>query len=146
MRTLNYTHKAYVIITSMLFILLTTSCSKKQKFLTSEVLPAAQGTVEIKQDNNNNYVIKIELSNLSPSSRLTPPANAYVVWMLTPNNESRNLGQINSSKKFMSNRLDAEFEAVSAIKPAKIVITAEDDVSVQYPSFGDPILITDYLK
>lgn len=146
MKTTKLKIKALALVAGVVMIFAFGSCATRNKFLTSSVLPAAQGTVQIKQDKNKNYVIKIELSNLSPSTRLTPPADAYVVWLITPDNASRNLGQLNTSTKFMSTSLDASFETVSAVKPTKIVITAENDVTVQYPSFGEPILITEFLK
>lgn len=146
MKTTNLKMKTLAYITAVMLIFTLGSCATKNRFLTSAILPAAQGTVQIKQDKNKNYVIKIELTNLSPSTRLTPPANAYIVWLVTPDNASRNLGQLNSSKSFMSKNLSASFEAISAVKPTRIVITAENDVTVQYPSFGEPILATDYLK
>lgn len=146
MKSTNFKMSAFAYIASVMIIFSLGSCATKNKFLNSTVLPAAQGTVQIKKDKNQNYVIKIELSNLSPSTRLTPPANAYVVWLVTPDNATRNLGQLNSSTNFMSKNLNASFETVSGIKPAKIVITAENDPTVQYPSFGEPILTTDYIK
>lgn len=133
-------------IVSALFIFSMSSCAVKTHFLTSQVVPAAQGTVQVKTDKYNNYVIKIDISNLSPSDRLTPPAKAYVVWLITTDKIAKNLGQLNSSKSFMSNDLSAQFEAISSSKPEKIVITAEDDPSVEYPSFSKIILTTNHLS
>jgi hypothetical protein len=122
------------------------SCSVKTHFLTSKVVPAAQGFVQISTDKNDNYVVKLEISNLSPSSRLTPPSLAYIVWLVGEDNSAKNLGQLNSSDNFMAKNLNATFQTVSASKPVKIVITAENDVAVQYPSFSEVILTTDYLN
>ena len=55
----------FSLLASIILILSVSSCAVKSHFLTSTVLPAAQGTVQVKIDNNNNYLIKIELSNLS---------------------------------------------------------------------------------
>ncbi len=136
----------FAFLASVILILMVSSCAVKSHFLTSAVLPAAQGTVQVTLDKNNNYQIKIELVNLSPSTRLTPPREGYVVWMVTDDNAENNLGQLNSSTKFMSNNLSASFETVSASKPVKIYITAENDISTQYPSYGDVILTTNNLN
>lgn len=146
MKSTNFKMNALAYLASVMLVFTFGSCATKNKFLNSTVLPAAQGTVQIKKDKNQNFVIKIELSNLSPSTRLTPPSDAYVVWLVTPDHVIRNLGQLNTSTNFMSKNLNASFETVSGIKPSKIVITAENDVTVQYPSFGETILTTDYLK
>jgi hypothetical protein len=61
--------------------------------------------------------------------------------METDQQPAKNIGQINSSSGMLSSRLKASFETVSSTKPSKIFITAEDDVSAQYP--GQVILTTD---
>lgn len=146
MKTTNLKLTCLACVVSVMFIFAMSSCAVKTHFLTSKIVPAAQGTVQVKVDNNKNYVIKIEISNLSPSTRLTPPSNAYVVWSVGNDNSAQNLGQLNSSDNFMSKNLNAKFETVLGSKPVKIVITAENDPSVQYPSFSEVILTTEYLN
>lgn len=117
----------------LLFLFLFQSCSRKIAFQTSSVVPAAEGTVKVKKDNNNNYHIEVEIINLAEPSRLQPVKKTYVVWMETDQDVAKNIGQVNSSTSFLSKRLKASFDAVSAIKPTRIFITAEDDGTVQYP-------------
>lgn len=117
------------------------SCSTKAPFLSSAVVPAARGTVEISKDFNRNFIIKIQLSDLAGPDRLTPPKSTYVVWLITADNMSKNIGQISTS-----NSLKANFETASAFKPSKIMITAEDQANVLYPSYSEIVLTTDYLK
>lgn len=52
-----------VFVVVMLFTL--TSCARKISFQTSSVVPAANGMVKVKMNNNNNYGIKISLANLA---------------------------------------------------------------------------------
>lgn len=123
-------------------VMLTTlySCAKKVSFQTSSVVPAAQGSVKLTKDNNNNYGIKIYLANLAEPDRLQPSKSSYVVWMESDDNVIRNIGQINTSTGFMSSKLKASFETVSPVKPTKIFITAEDDPGIQYP--GMQVILT----
>ncbi|MBC7688394.1 MAG: hypothetical protein H7211_09460 [Aquabacterium sp.] len=109
------------------------SCARKISFQTSSVVPAAEGKVKLTKDDNNNYKIKITISNLAEPERLQPAKKTYVVWMQTADNGTKNIGQINSSTGFLSDKLKAAFETVTAFKPVKIFITAEDDASIQYP-------------
>jgi hypothetical protein len=121
-------------VLSVMILMFTSSCARKISFQTSSVVPGAQGSVKLKKDNNSNYQIQVFLANLAEPGRLTPPKSNYVVWMESDNNYIKNIGQINTSSSFMSKRLTASFETVSAVKPTKIYITAEDDPGVQYPS------------
>jgi hypothetical protein len=108
-----------------------TSCSRKINFLTSPVVPAARGTVKVKRDKNMNYLIQVSLFDLAEASRLQPAKQTYVVWMISDNDVTTNLGQIKSSTGTFNQSLKASFESISAAKPVKIFITAEDDPSVQ---------------
>ncbi|HRZ97850.1 MAG TPA: hypothetical protein P5084_09845 [Paludibacter sp.] len=146
MKSKNLKMTGLTLLVSIILIFSFSSCTYKTKFLTSVVVPAAQGTVQIKTDANKNYAIKIKISNLAPSTRLSPPRDAYVVWLVTVGKVAKNLGQLNSSSDFMSKNLNASFETISGLKPSKIIITAENDVYIQNSSFSDVILTTDYIN
>ncbi len=109
------------------------SCAKNISFLTSSVVPAARGEVEYKKDKNDNWIIKVSLSDLAESSRLQPSKLTYIVWMIANEEIAKNVGQLNSSKSFMSKQLKATLTTISPTKPTKVFITAEDDASTQYP-------------
>ena len=112
-----------------------TSCTKKIYFLKSEVVPAAEGSVIIKNDKNNNYVVQMTISNLAAIDRLQPPKTSYVVWIESESGEGRNVGRI-----VTSNHLNVSFKAVSAIRPTKVFITAEENETTQYP--GSMVVLT----
>jgi hypothetical protein len=120
-------------IFAMILIFSLFSCATSVSFLNSALVPAARGSVKIKTDNNKNYVIQITLSDLAEASRLEPAKLTYIVWMITDRDLTKNIGQLNSSKGFMSKQLKGSFKTVSSDKPVKIFITAEDDAAVQYP-------------
>ena len=127
-------------IFAVIIVFLVNSCATSVSFLNSSVVPAAQGKVKIKMDNNKNYAIQISLSNLAESTRLQPSKLTYIVWMVTDRELTKNIGQLYSSKGFMSKSLKGSFKTVSSDKPVKIFITAEDDASIQYP--GTPIVLS----
>ncbi len=118
------------------------SCARKVNFQTSSVVPAARGYVQVKKDNNNNNVIDLHLSGLAEVERLQPSKKTYVVWMLTDQDITKNIGQINSSTGILSKQLKASFKTVSTFIPIKIFITAEDDANIQYPG-NQLVLSTD---
>jgi hypothetical protein len=129
----NLKRNIYMGIFTIMIIFLFNSCGTTVSFLNSSVVPAARGSVKVKTDNNRNYVIQISLSDLAESSRLQPSKLTYIVWMVTDRDLTKNIGQLNSSKGFMSKQLKGSFKTVSSDKPVKIFITAEDDAAVQYP-------------
>ncbi len=135
-----------VLFSCLVFALIVTlsSCSTiKASFLNSAVVPAAIGDVKVKKDANDNYSIKIEIENLADPQRLQPAKQAYLVWLEMDKSTVKNIGQIKTSGSLLSSKLRASFETVSAFKPIKIFITAEDDLNVQYP-LGIVVLTTNY--
>jgi len=133
----NYIGKA-IIISILIFSL--TACAKKISFQGSSVVPAARGSVKIKKDKNKNYSIEVSLYNLAEVKRLEPPRQAYVVWMETEGQITKNIGQINSAQTMISKKLKASLQTVSSFKPLKIFVTAEEDATVQYP--GSQVIIS----
>ena len=118
-------------VCTILFFL--SSCATKMSFGTSAVMPTAEGTVKVKTDRNNNNAIDIKVLHLAAADKLTPPRQVYVVWMVTDNDETRNLGRLKSSTSFLSKTRKASLETTSPFKPVSFFITAEDDASTAYP-------------
>lgn len=95
---------------------------KKNIFLTSSITPAARGGVSVKSDKNKNHVITKNITYLAEPARLTPPMKTYVVWLVTSDEVTQNIGQIKST-----NGLMVSFQTGSSFKPKRIYITAKDD-------------------
>jgi hypothetical protein len=125
---------------SIILILLFVSCARKINFATSQIVPAARGFVKIKKDNNENYLIKMEVSNLAEIERLIPANQTYVVWMVSDDMQPKNIGRLSSSSSLMSSKLKASLKTTSTLKPHKIFITTEEIASTQYP--GNRIILT----
>jgi hypothetical protein len=122
--------KTLLVICSLLMF---SACAKRLHFATSTVVPAAEGKVKYKKDDNNNYAIDVKIKNLTDPNRLTPPKNTYVLWMEPTQGNVQNLGQIVSSTGIFSSGLKASLEAVTPFKPRSFFITAEDNAAVTYP-------------
>jgi hypothetical protein len=123
-----------------MMVFLFSSCATSVSFLNSSIVPASQGTVKIKSDKNKNYAIQISVTDLAESKRLQPAKLTYVVWMVTDRDQTKNMGQLNSSRSTFSKQLKGSFKTVSSFKPIKIFITAEDDAGAQYP--GTQVILT----
>ncbi len=116
------------------------SCADKVAFQQSSVVPAADGKVKVRKDDNNNYNIDVKISDLAEIRKLYPRTYNYVVWMVTDQGETENLGQLVSSKGFFTGQLKASLETVSSFEPTKIFITAEKENNARYP--GNKVILT----
>lgn len=117
---------------TIMLIFLFAACAKKVTFLRSAVVPAAEGTVSIKEDKNNNYNIDLTAKRLADPGRLSPPKNVYVVWMETSQGV-QNIGQLKTSTKGLSKMLSSSLKTVTPHKPTGFFITAEEDAIGNYP-------------
>ncbi len=129
-------HSVIILMTVAVFF----SCAKKVSFQSSSVVPAATGSVKIKKDKNKNYGIQVNVTNLAEPGKLQPPRNYYLVWMVSDENQTRNMGQINTSSGLLSKKLKASFKTTTPFKPSKFFITAEDDKALTYP--GSQVVLT----
>jgi hypothetical protein len=132
-------HFSVVLAAFILFSL--SSCSRKIRFATSQVVPAAEGSVKIKKDNNKNYSIDLNVIRLAEPKRLNPPRSTYVVWMETERNGTKNIGRLNTSSGLFSSTLKSSLTTTTPYKPTAFFITAEDDSNIQYPG-GQVVLRT----
>jgi hypothetical protein len=128
----------WILLLSSFFML--TSCAQKVTFQRSSVVPAAEGTVSIKQDNNDNYNIKVKIQDLAAIDRLENAKETYVVWMETRQGSTENLGQLRSSRGLFSGQRTASLETVSSYQPVRVFVTAESGRNVNYP--GKELIMT----
>ncbi|MFD2936191.1 hypothetical protein [Spirosoma flavum] len=121
----------------LLTIIVLNSCTPKMTFVTSAIVPAATGSVNIKKDKNKNYVIDVNVQNLAEPKNLSPAKNTYLVWMESSENSAKKLGQLMPNGK----ALKASLKATAINEPKTVYITAEDNADVQNPD-GQVILTT----
>jgi hypothetical protein len=135
MKTLKYINKKYFSgILMIVVILFFTSCATSEPFLNSSVVPGASGNVKVKKDGNENYSIKVHITDLADVERLENSRDTYVVWMETEKGNTENLGQLVSSSSFLSKQKVASLETISSYKPVRIFVTAENGINVRYPN------------
>lgn len=135
------TNKTILLLGFTLISILICSCAIKKNFLLSSVVPAARGTVKVDRDRNKNYVIDVKVRDLAEAERLAGKNSTYVVWMDTEN-DTRNLGQMKSSRGTLSKALKASLKTNTPFKPKRVFITAEENPDVQYP-VSQVVLSTD---
>ena len=129
-------------ILSTLMVFSFPSCTKSLVFMTSTVVPAANGVVKVKRDKNKNYAIQVLICDLAEVHRLQGSKLTYVVWMVSEKERTENIGQLKSKSTFITKQLKATLKTVSPSNPKEIFITDENDGNVQYP-IGQVVLSKD---
>jgi len=117
------------------------SCARKMSFQTSNVVPAAEGSVKVKKNKNKNYDINLSVIRLADPSRLNPPKKVYIVWMDTEQNGTKEVGQLNTSSSLLSKTMKSSLKTSVPFQPTDFFITAEDDADMHSPS-GQVVLRT----
>lgn len=115
-------------------------CSTTAKFPISTVAPAAEISAKKTLDKNKNYVVELVALNLTSPERLNPPKDHYNVWIVTEQNEYKNLGQIMNA-----NAKRVNFKTLSPYNPKQIIVTAEDEGNRLVPT-GIEISRTSFKK
>lgn len=137
----NVINRRLLAIGILFFAVTLVSCNRKISFNTSTVVPAAEGSVKIKKDKNDNHAIDVSVKNLAEPNRLPVPQNAYMVWI-----ESRDgikkLGQLKTGSGLFSSTLRAELKTVTPFQPTRLFITAESSADSNYPG-AQVVLTTD---
>ena len=118
------------VIFSAVFMFLLASCTTKTtEFPVSTVTPAAVISATVKQDKSNNFKISVTAKHMASAERLSPPKNTYVVWIETKDNGVMNIGQLKGK-----NDKTISLETLTPFDPIVIIITAEDEGDVSFPS------------
>jgi hypothetical protein len=106
------------------------SSSQEYPMKASNSVPAAAGIVKVQRDKDNgNTKLDIRVWHLANPSRLTPPANAYIVWVRPPDGAAVKQGAIRVDKD-----QKGEVKLVTEAKDFEVFITAEQSESVDVPS------------
>jgi hypothetical protein len=129
---MKYLYKTILVVVILLPVILLNSCSHKEAFAKSVIVPGASGQVKLKKEKNNNYAISVWVRDLTPPKNLVPAKETYVVWNESDNGTT-NLGRLETSRSLFSRGFKASLTAVSPQKPRRIFITAEDDPQAVTP-------------
>jgi hypothetical protein len=130
-----------IIQTSLLSLAtLLAGCATTAKFPISTVAPAAEISAKKTMDKNKNYVIELVALNLTSTDRLNPPKNHYNVWIVTGQNDYKNLGQV-----LNANAKKVVFKTLTPFNPKEIILTAEDEGNRIMPA-GIEIARTSFKK
>lgn len=103
------------------------SGATKIDFRGTELLPRARG--EAKVESKQGYMeIEVEFDNLAPANRMGAEYLTYVLWAITPEGRTSNLGEI------LLNGTKSKLNVTTELQVFALVVTAEPYYSVTRPS------------
>jgi hypothetical protein len=103
----------------------------------SDLVPSASGKVVVKEDNNGNRKVKVQVSHLADPERLNPVRSGYMVWLEPKGKDPEPLGMLKVDKD-----LKGEIEGTTPYKSFSVFVTAEENPKPERPE-GTEILRAD---
>lgn len=107
------------------------------QLMAGSTTPAARGTVQAKNGNNDNTDLDVKVHALADPNTLTPAENVYVVWIEPPGQAPQNLGQI-----AVDQHENGDLHTETADKRFQVFITAEQNARARMPD-GPKVLSAD---
>lgn len=107
-----------------------TAWAKNYTFQSTPIAPGATGKIEAKADKSaGNTSVTIHVDNLARPTLLTPPANAYVVWIEPQGGTPQNQGVLT-----VGGNEKGDLKMTTSASKFKVLVTAEADTHPQAPS------------
>lgn len=117
------------------------SSSAGTPMLASSRVPAAEGRVNVKEGDNGNVKLAVEVKHMAPPERVATGASSYVVWLkpLATGNENeapQNLGALAVNKD-----QEGELDTTTPYRQFDLFVTAEPQPNSTAPT-GEQLLST----
>jgi len=120
------------LITGAAALLTIAGCASSPQIMSADTrVPAAQGEVKAKAEDNGNTHLQVKVKHMAKPNAVEPMAQTYVVWAQDNTNTGnvQNLGALQ-----VDDDLEGEIEAVTPLKRFDVFITAEPVATAQYPT------------
>src|SRR5262249_20972842 len=113
------------------------SGATKIDFRGTPLLPAARG--EAKVESKQGYIeIEVEFDDLQGATRFGPEYLTYVMWAVTPEGRSANLGEV------LLNGTKSKLNVTTELQAFGLIVTAEPYFSVSQPS--DVVVMENFVR
>jgi hypothetical protein len=117
------------------------SSSGGAPMMASPRVPAAQGAVSVKDSDNGNVKLEVQVKHMGPPEKVATGASSYVVWLkpLATGNDNeapQNLGALAVNKD-----QEGEFNTTTSYRQFDLFVTAEPQAGSMAPT-GEQLLST----
>jgi hypothetical protein len=95
----------------------------------SSQIPAGEGSVAAKLEDNGNTAVKVRVKHLAPPRKLSPEANVFVVWIRPVNGAIQNVGAL-----AVDDNLQGSIDTLTPHRRFTLMVTPEPSARVAEPS------------
>jgi len=110
-------------------ILILNACATTAQFPISNLVPAADIIAKKTTDSNKNIILTITAQNLASANRLNPSGNNYSVWIVTKEDEIKNVGRL-----IIKNAKKSTFKTATPFDFDEVFITVENQGDLKSPT------------
>ena len=106
-----------------------TGYAKTYHMTGSTIVPGATGEVQVDKEKDGNIPVELKVEHLAKPGRLTPSANAYVVWFQQEGSQPQSQGELR-----VGDDLKGELKSTTALHDFTVLVTAETGSRTRGPS------------
>ena len=126
---MNMRHRTITLFLLFSLLLATAAWGREDRLTNTGAAPAAEGKVITDNDRNGNTGVDIQVKHMATPQSLTPPRQAYLVWIQPRGKDAELLGSLR-----VNENLEGSLKATTTYKDFDILITAEDNMKPDTPS------------
>lgn len=114
-------------------------CATTTQMSASDTIPAAEGTVTAKSDDNANTDVEVKVEHLAAPAMVSKRATTYVVWARPLGHDQGTTGLQNLGTLQVDDDRSGELSTTTALHSFEVFVTAEPSGTVPSPT-GEPLL------
>jgi hypothetical protein len=118
-----------VLLCAAVLALAPTGYAKNYHMTASNIVPGATAELQVDKEKDGNVQVELKADHLAKPGRLTPSANAYVVWFQQEGSQPQSQGELR-----VGDDLKAELKSTTTLHNFKVLVTAETDSRTRVPS------------
>jgi hypothetical protein len=122
-------HRRIALFLLFSLLLAAVAWAREDRLVNTGAAPAAEGKVITDNDRNGNTGVEVQVKHMATPQSLTPPRQAYLVWVQPRGKDPELLGALR-----VNENLEGSLKAATPYKDFEILITAEDNLKPESPS------------
>ena len=103
--------------------------AKNYHMTASSIVPGATAELQVDKEKNGDIKVELKADHLAKPGRLTPSANAYIVWFQEKGSQPQIQGTLR-----IGDDLKAELKSTTTLHNFRVLVTAETDSQTKFPS------------